>query len=240
MLFDQFERIWVVNLLHRKDRRAEMENQLAKVGLLGDPRVKFFDALSFEDAGPFRRTGSHGAFKSHLALLSKAQGPILILQDDCDFLFPAVLDYELPSDWDIFYGGYVASDPENPDAGDIIGAHFMGFSVRAAKAAASYLSAYLEPDFPPDPRASREPGFDPAFRPPIDGALVWFRRAHPELRTVFALLGIQRASRTDIGDQKWFDRLPLIRTLAELSRKSLRRWRRADRGNSYVFGNSES
>jgi len=238
MLFHDFECIWVVNLPHRKDRRAEMESQLAKVGLLGDPRVKFFEALSFEDAGPFRRVGSHGAFKSHLALLSRAEGPTLILQDDCDFLLPAVLDYELPPDWDIFYGGYVATDPENPEAGDIIGAHFMGFSGRAAKAAAAYLTAYLEPNFQPDPRASREPGFDPAFRPPIDGALVWFRRAHPELRTVFAMLGMQRASRTDIGDQKWFDKLPLIRGLAELTRKVLRRWRRADGGRSYVFRNS--
>ena len=143
----------------------------------------------------------------------------------------------MPSDWDIFYGGYVATDPQNPEAGDIIGAHFMGFSRRAAKAAASYLTAYLEPGFEPDPRASRERGFDPAFRPPIDGALVWFRRAHPELRTVFAMLGTQRASRTDIGDQKWFDRLPLIRALAGLTRKALRRWRRADGSHSYVFGN---
>src|SRR5690606_34813991 len=49
MLFDHFDLIRIVNLPHRKDRRAEMCGQLAKLGLLNDPRVAFFDALSFED-----------------------------------------------------------------------------------------------------------------------------------------------------------------------------------------------
>lgn len=105
----------------------------------------------------------------------------------------------------------------------------MGFSPRAAKAATTYLEAFLEPDFLPDARAAAQPGFDPSFRPPIDGALVWFRRAHPEFKTVFATLGVQRASRTDIGDQKWFDRVPVLRAGAELARKGLRRWRESAR-----------
>jgi glycosyl transferase, family 25 len=228
MLFDHFDRIRIVNLAHRSDRRCEMNAQLAQVGLQDDPRVAFFEALSFEDAGLFRRTGSHGAFKSHLALLSEAAAAdhsILILQDDCDFLLPQVLDYVLP-ECDIFYGGYSASDPQNLAESDIIGAHFMGFSSRAAKAAVEYLTSYLLPDFSPDPRAAAEPDFDPNVRPPIDGGLVWFRRAHPELETVFAMLGVQRSSRTDIGDQNWFDRIPVVRELAGFARTCRSRWSR--------------
>ena len=228
MLFDHFDRIRIVNLPHRTDRRAEMNAQLAKVGLLGDPRVKFFAALSFRDPGPFLRRGSHGAFKSHLTLLNEAASAnqsILILQDDCDFLLPDALVYRLPEEWDVFYGGYAASDPSNPRDSDIIGAHFMGFSARAAKAAATYLTAYLESDFPPDPRAAAESGFAPAIIPPIDGALVWFRRAHPEIRTAFAMLSVQRSSRSDIAEQSWFDRTPGIRELAGMARKIVRRIR---------------
>lgn len=233
MLFDYFDLIRIVNLKHRKDRRREMEAELGKVGLLGDPRVSFFEAITTPDSGPFRRTGSHGAFLSHLALLKEARGQsILILQDDCDFLLPDILDYKLP-DCDVFYGGYSASDPQKPHDSDIIGAHFMGFSGRAASAAVDYLERYTRDDFEPDPRASKEPGYDSTIRPPIDGALVWFRRAHPEYKTVFASLGFQRPSKTDIGDQKWFDRLPLVRDVAKWARKTLRR--RPDAGGRSVF-----
>ena len=221
-----FDRIRIVNLATRPDRRAEMESQLAKVGLLGEPHVAFFEALSFDRPGPFRRRGSHGNFRSRLPLLEEAAAAgesILILEDDCDFLLPEIYAYAMPQQWDIFYGGYSARDPANPAESDIIGSHFMGFSPGAAVAAAKYLTEYLRPDFPPDPKAAAEPGFDPAIRPPIDGAFVWFRRAHPELLTVFAQLGVQRASRTDVGDQRWFDKVPALRNLAEAARRSLPR-----------------
>lgn len=225
-VFSAFDRIRIVNLPTRPDRRSEMEAQLAKVGLLHDPRVKFFSAVSFADPGPFLRVGSRGAFVSHLTLLreaAEAGESILILQDDCDFVHPDIHEYIPNLDCDVFYGGYYASDPEDLHNSDIIGAHFMGFSTRAAKTAVDYFSKYLSPDFPPDRIAAAQPGFNPAIRPPIDGGLVWFRRAHPELRTVFALLGVQRSSRTDIGDQRWFDRIPGVNQLAELARKVRRR-----------------
>jgi glycosyl transferase family 25 len=223
MPFDKFERIRVINLRHRTDRRSEMEAQLARVGLLGDPRVAFHAASAADGKGLFSSRGAHGCFLSHYAVLKEAAEAgqsVLILEDDCDFLRGAST-YALP-EFDVFYGGYTASDPENPADSEIIGAHFMGYSARAAKAAAQYLADYLRPDFPLDPKAAAEPGFDPAIRPPFDGALVWFRRAHPELRTVFAILGVQRASRTDIGEQRWFDKIPGLRAIAGLARKAVR------------------
>jgi glycosyl transferase, family 25 len=227
-LFAAFDRIRVVNLPQRTDRRAEMERELRRAGVFGDPRVAFFPAVACADPGPFRRIGSHGAFRSHLTLLgeaARAGESILILQDDCDFLLPELEAYRLPERWDVFYGGYVARNPDNLAESDIIGAHFMGFSARAAKVATEYLTRYLEPDFPLDAKAAAQPGFDPAIRPPIDGAFVWMRRAHPELVTVFAMLGAQRASRTDIGDQRVFDRVPVLRDVAGWLRR-LRRTRR--------------
>jgi len=61
-----------------------------------------------------------------------------------------------------------------------------------------------------------------AARPPIDGLYAWLRRAHPELVTAFAILGVQPLSRTDTSVTRWFDRLPVIRDIAG----SLRRVRR--------------
>lgn len=221
-LFDAFDRIRIINLASRTDRRVEMERELRRAGLLGDPRVAFFPAVACADSGPFPNRGAHGCFSSHLAILQEAAQAghsLLILEDDCDFLMSEVAAYRPPENWDIFYGGYQASDPDNPHESDIIGSHFMGFSKRGASVAASYLSRFLESDFPLDAHAAAEPGFDPAIRPPVDGALVWMRRAHPELVTVFSMLGVQRPSRTDIGDQQWFDRVPGLRALAGWARR---------------------
>lgn len=202
-LFDHFDRIRVINLPHRKDRRREMSAQLAKADLLGDPRVEFFDAVREPDAGRFYSRGAKGAFNSHLHLVHEAAtagGSLLILEDDCDF----VGSCELPVDWDVFYGGYDAtSDPERPGVSDIVGAHCMGFSARALNRLQPWLTTAWK-------------GNDPA---PIDGEYVRFRRANSQLVTVFAEIAVQRASRTDIGRQKWFDRAPVVRDLAEMARR---------------------
>ncbi|PKP96129.1 MAG: hypothetical protein CVT74_17950 [Alphaproteobacteria bacterium HGW-Alphaproteobacteria-13] len=210
-LFSNYDRIRIVNLPERADRRREMEQELANFGVTVGGNVSFFPAIKRDESGPFLRVGSHGAYRSHLAILKDAAQrgeSVLIFQDDCEFL-PGIDAFELPEGTDIFYGGYSASDPDNPQDSEIIGAHFMGFSADAAQKAALYLEALLDPAFPPEPRAASKTGFNPAIRPPIDGALVWFRRMHPEIRTEFALLSRQRASRTDIGDRSFIDRLPI-------------------------------
>lgn len=197
-----------------------MRRQLAAVGLDNDPRVEFFDACRPADRGMFSTKGARGCFMSHSIIISQAavaNESVMILEDDCDF-FPEAKTYEAIGPWDVFYGGYMAESPNDLENSDIIGSHFMGFNVTAAKKASTYFARYQEPDFQPDIRAAAEPGFDPAIRPGVDGAYVWFRRAHPELRTEFALLSKQRSSRTDIGKLRWFDRTPVVRNLVQLLR----------------------
>ncbi len=216
-LFDAFDRIRIMNLAHRTDRRREMIEQLRRVGMADHPRVAFFDALKADEPGLFTSKGMHGNFRTYRAVIAEAAAAgesILVLEDDCDFLLPEIFDYRLTEPWDVFYGGYDASDPDDLPGSDIIGAHFMGFSREGARIAADYMTRYLKADFVPDAKAAADPRFDPAIRPPSDGCFVWLRRAHPELRTVFAMLGVQRPSRTDTGTQKLYDRLPLVRTAA--------------------------
>jgi glycosyl transferase family 25 len=221
MLFDQFERIRIVNLPHRNDRRKQMDRQLAKVGLLGDPRVSYQKAYQFAEALNFRTAGSRGCFTTHREIITEAAEKgqsVLIFEDDCDFT-PEAKQYHLRAPWDIFYGGYIASDPADPQNSDIIGSHFIGLSAAAAKKAAAYFARYPDPDLPPQPSAASEPGLDPAVRPGTDGAYVWFRRAHPELVAVFAQISVQRASRTDIGHLKWFDQMPVVREIVGAARR---------------------
>ena len=214
MIFDAFDLIRIINLPHRRDRRAQMIAELRRVGLAGDPRVAFFAAIRPGDAGDFMSVGARGVFASHLAILEEAaaaNASVLILEDDCDFV-PGAQDYRAPAAWDIFYGGYYASTPADLAGSDIIGAHMMGFSAEAARRMAAYL------------RGLRYTG----EHPPIDGGYVWFRRAHPEVRTLFAEppLGNQRPSRTDIADLAFFDRWPGLREAAGLARRLKRAMRR--------------
>jgi glycosyl transferase, family 25 len=226
MLFDAFESIRILNLPHRTDRRREMLRELDKFGLGGDRRVSFFAGSVLHDRGAFSSPGTHGCFMSHLALLkdaAQADQRVLVLEDDCDFTAEA-RDYALPAEWDIFYGGYLADTPEDLHNSNIIGAHCMGYSPRAAKMLADYLEQLLGPDIAPDPVAAARGDYDPAIKPPFDGAIVWFRRAHPELKTVFAEVAVQRSSRSDIAGGNLLDRtLPAAAAGARKAKNWLRR-----------------
>ena len=214
-LFAAFETIRIINLAHRTDRRSQTNAELRRLRMADDPRVAFFKAVAPDDAGTFTSRGAHGVYLSHLALLEQAaerDEAILIFEDDIDFE-SAIWSYSLPQEWDIFYGAYYAKDPDDLPNSDIIGAHFMGFTAASARRLVPYLKAIL---------AS-------GHHPPIDGAYVWFRREHPDVRTVFAPmpLGGQRSSRTDIAELRWFDRWPGFRSGVALARRVKRRLSRA-------------
>lgn len=206
-----FDRIRIINLAYRRDRRAEMEHELATVGLGHDPRVAFFEAVRPADAGDFYSIGARGVYLSHLAILrdaAQARANVLILEDDCHFTPDArnrLAQVAADGSWDLFYGGYDAADPADLMNSDIVGAHMMGFTHQAA----ARLCAYLD-----------DLAYEGAH-PPIDGAYVWFRRAHRDVRTRFAAppLAIQRASRSDIADLKFFDRVAAIRPLVNRVRR---------------------
>lgn len=228
MLLHEFSIIKIINLAYRTDRKAEMIEEMSRIGL-SSSHYSFFDAFSANDGGVFGSRGAMGCYQSHLAILEDAKRrdeKVLILEDDCDFA-DGIFTYQLPDDWDVFYGGYEPSNTSDIHSGGVIGSHFMAFSAEAVKKLVPYLRRLPDVDFPVDHQAMSETGYNPDRRPGIDGAYVWFRRAHPELKTVFANppLGYQRASRTDIAPNKFFDRLPVLRTLITLARKIRRRIR---------------
>lgn len=213
MTLDRFDRIRVINLPNRRDRRREMERELGAIGLTSDPRVQFFPAVRPDNAGDFTSVGARGVYLSQLEILRQAAAvseSVLILEDDCAFN-PAAQYYSTDGPWDIFYGGYEAATPGDLVNSDIIGAHMMGFSAVGVRSVATYLDA-LEYE---------------GIHPPIDAAYIWFRRANPDVLTHFAIppLAIQRSSRSDIAPRS-FDRLPVLREAAELLRSMRRSWRR--------------
>jgi glycosyl transferase family 25 len=208
---DHFDQIRIINLPKRTDRRREMDKELSDIGMTGDPRVAYTEAQRPADPGKFTSIGARGVYESHKKILREAAAAntsVLILEDDCAFVAGA-RSYQLSDGWDIFYGGYLAAHPHDLQNSDIIGAHIMGFSRKGAKV----VSAYLE-----------NLDYD-GIHPPIDAAYIWFRRAYPDVPTHFAVppIAFQRSSRSDIADLKWFDRTPVVRTMANTLRSLIRK-----------------
>jgi hypothetical protein len=223
-LAEYFQRVYIINLRHRKDRRREMSRELGKIGLsFRSPGVRLFEAVRPDVQDSFPSIGARGAFLSHLSILKEASTQnlqtILIFEDDLNFVpdfserigtVVAELERE---DWSVFYGGYVLPAPLEPQSCQslvhadpslhIQTAHFIGFRGQAIGEAVHYLETLLA-----------RPGGDPRGGPMhVDGAYSWFRQAFPQMLTLLATpqLGYQRSSRSDIYDLRWFDRVPAVR-----------------------------
>ena len=233
-LLSVFDRIYVINLAHRADRRREMEAELNGIGLsLDHPAVTLFPASFPADEGSFSSRGARGCFESHLgvhrAILEDGVQRALMLEDDASFvpdfapILAAIGDDLERIDWDMLYS--VA--PLDPQPGDqAVGqhllalspehrfaqAHFVGFSHRFSERAVPYLEAMR----------ARPPG-DPQGGPMhVDGAYCWMRAAYPEMTVLGGRqpLAVQRPSRSDIADLRFWDRWPVLRQAAA----GLRRW----------------
>lgn len=230
--------IRIINLPHRADRRTEVEAELAGLGLTLEPAsagapAALFPAVRPDEMSGFPSIGARGCFLSHLGVLRQALDDgaeaVLILEDDVAFSreaivrLPAALDALAGEDWAICYGGYrlsaaLEAAPAGiatiPPAVPVMTTHCLAIRRAAIVALVPYLDAMQA-----RPAGSVEGG--PMH---VDGAYSWFRAAYPQFRTVAITPEIahQRASRTDIHDLKIYDRLPLIRDVAQ----GLRRLRR--------------
>lgn len=229
-ILETFGRIIVINLPERADRRAGLERELRRIGLsLEHPQVTLFAAIRPADAAGFPTPGAHGAFLSHLGVLTlmqeKGWDRALILEDDValctDFAsrFPAAAGQLRSGAWDMVYGHASFSDLPAPQGLATLPAerpldllHFIGMRAATARLAIPFLRAMLQ----------RPPGSPEGGPMHVDGAYNWFRAAHPGLRVLAACppLAVQRPSRSDIADARWYDRLPFLRGIAAQLRRN--------------------
>lgn len=238
MMHALFDRVYVINLVERTDRRQEVSAALQQIGLgPDDPLVQFFPAVRPADPGNFESIGARGCFMSHLEVLKDAlaQGhrSILILEDDVDWT-KAALDRGMraaaivQTDWDFLHGGL---GYDLIEAADEIGlsrlkpdqeyrlTHFIGLRGDIIAKLVAYLEAMLH-----RPQGSPEGG--PMH---VDGAYSWFRRAHPEHSAYVCLPSVarQRSSKSDIYELSGWR----ATKAAELSIRALRPIRKLFRGS---------
>lgn len=219
-----FDQLLIINLPDRADRRAEIAEAFAAIGLtLPHPQIAFFEATRPVTAEGFPSAGARGCFLSHLAVLKYARDcgleRVLIAEDDLDFhiLGRAAKDIVEPLDtqhWDIFYGGYHFPERFQPDGTGVVdigsrysvtGAHLYALP----KATFAPLIAWLERVLA-----------GPAPRPHVDVSISDFRGSLPDCVSlvVSPAIGIQRRSRSDIQVLRFYDRIPSLRPVANLLR----------------------
>jgi glycosyl transferase family 25 len=208
-MFNAYDRIRIINLASRPDRRRQMLGELRRVGLTDDPRVAFVEAARPATASPWRSVGERGCFESHLAILREAAGAgasVLILEDDADFTRSAL---EQQPATDVLWGGYGLFADDH-----IHGSHCMGFSAHAVARLVPFLEGLASHPSPP----------------PIDGAYVWFRRANPDVRFHLCSpqVAVQRPSTSDVAGPRGLDRIPLARPLL-MALRHIKRQRRRQR-----------
>lgn len=236
-LFDWFDQVYIVNLPHRADRRAETTVEFARVGIqLPDPRIEFFEASRPDAKGDFPSIGSLGNFMSQTRVLRDAMERgltrVLICEDDLHLndlppaTVAAVLSDLKTTDWSIAALGYL--EPYEPPTDHTglsdwtTGTRGTQFWAIQGKDAIKGFHDYLElvRQRPPGHPKGGSMFFDGAFnmvRTQVPG--ITFRIATPSLAG-------QRASRTDIHDLRFFDRVEPFRTIAGALRKWMNRKRR--------------
>ena len=238
-LFDAFERIVVINLPERTDRRREMVAELRRVRIDPcDARLKFFPGIRPANAGRFPSVGARGCFESHLGVIRAAirdrVASVLILEDDLALHpaacadQPALVQRIRAGGWDFAYPGHALALPGAPaepawaeTRSPLVCAHFYGLHRRVLADLREYLEAC----------ARRPPGHPDGGPMHVDGAYSMFRARRSDVVTLITTpsLGGQRSSRSDITENRWFDRQPLLRELAGVARKGKNLWRAAGR-----------
>lgn len=242
VLVDFFDKVYIINLATRQDRRDEMQIELQKIGLsLAHPDIYLFPAVRPDNYEGWPSLGAKGCFMSHYQVLQDAKangyGKILIIEDDLNFVsnFNAMLQTLVGQlsavQWDVFYGGYEVLDGNQADIASLTAS-------AAAESKAYQLISHQMPlrtthcvGFNKQTIATlvdylgamaARPSGDPKGGPMhVDGAYSWFRREHATVKTLIALpqLGYQRSSATDIHDLRWYDKLPLVSCATALLRK---------------------
>jgi hypothetical protein len=225
---DYFDRIYVINLPERTDRRKRVTRELraARFDVHSD-KIRFYPGVRVSDAGGFMSAGLRGCFLSHYQVIKEARdaglSKILVMEDDLvikpefrrseDGLVRAL---EAKA-WGFVYLGHVLptmkqekSEVFQEYSGPVLLAHFYGIHSAIYDRLLEHMHGVLTwPRY--DPRGSR-------ISP--DGAFSMFRQLNPDIRTLVARpsLGEQGSSASDIMPH-WFDKIGWLRPGLNLARK---------------------
>jgi glycosyl transferase family 25 len=229
-----FDRVVVINLPSRTDRRRDMEEQLRRINL----NAEFFAASQVNEVGDWPSLGARGCFLSHYSVIKSSLEAnvrnVLILEDDLDFsgklaaAEPRLVDAIATEPWDFLYLGHI--EPLPAPVGDfelvpwIAGlrtTHFLAIN----QSILPRLVAFLEDVM------SRPDGHPLGGPQHVDGAYSMFRAQNPDVITLILNpnMGFQRISESDIATNR-LDKVPGLRGLKSMLRSARRKLKSNDGG----------
>lgn len=231
---NSFDKVFVINLPERIDRRKAIQAELDWLGPTDRDRIEIFPAVKPSDPGGFPSIGARGCFMSHLEILRTARDRglkrILIVEDDLMFskylkkCQNEVARHVEDGMYDILYLGHML---EVESAGTLrfekyekplMQSHFIAFKGNVVVQLVHCFEAML----------ARAPGHPDGGPMHVDGAYSTFRMQNPQSTMQIAVpnLGFQRPSPSDIAGFRWFDRISGIKELSALVRRFRILWMR--------------
>ncbi len=230
---DYFDRLLIVNLPERQDRRNEMLRELQSANIpLRANRCEFFPAVRVSDAAGFPNAGYRGCFLSHLTILEKMKleqwETVLIMEDDLSISPRFRIDEEKivselqKVDWGFAFFGNTFNPLSQEEvhlekfSEPLLGTHFYAVHRRILDRLLEFMKMV-----PQRPHGDPDGG---CMSP--DAALSFFRMKNPDIESYIVLpnFGQQRSSRSDIAP-RWFDGVPIIRELVASARKLKVKWK---------------
>ena len=213
-IMDFFDRVQIINLHSRKDRRQETELEFSRYGFpINTDKVSFFNAICPTSPEGFSHVGVRGCFLSHMKIIEEAKkhrlNNILILEDDICFS-KHILEYGMVAieslekmDWDIAYFGHGMGNQSSQLTWKEVNqpmllAHFYAINGKTLENFYKFLTKILE----------RPPGHPDGGPMHYDGAINVFRQHNPEIKAYYLShnLGYQRPSRTDLHTGFFLDK----------------------------------
>jgi glycosyl transferase, family 25 len=226
-VIDYFDRIVVINLPERTDRKKFISKELNNIHCpIDSKKVQIFPAIRPKDPEGFSSTGARGCFLSHRTVLKQALDDslehLLIMEDDLMISehFQKREEEMMTSlrnrNWDFVYFGHtipheiLKSELLQTFTGPISCLHFIGINGAIFKRLLAFLDQVLE----------RPPGHPDGGPMHVDGAYSTFRQQNPDAITLVAnpSMGKQRSSHSDIAPTRWFDKIPVIKQIVNLMR----------------------
>jgi glycosyl transferase, family 25 len=227
---EYFDRMLVLNLPSRADRRREMKHELDLAGWPFTPgKVELFTAIRPSEPAGFPSIGVRGCFLSHLEMLKKAResgwSRLLVMEDDLTISRKLgahedqIVEFLQKNPWDfVFFGHRLELSPTGSDSiaferfdDTIVTAHFYAIQERIFERVIQFMEVLQ----------LRPPGHPEGGPMYPDGAYSWFRTHNPDVVTWVANpnLGWQRSSRSDLHSNEWYDHTPVFRQLLAVARK---------------------
>lgn len=225
-VFAAIDKIFIVNLPERSDRRRQMDKQLRKLGLsLQSDKVELFAAVKPDAVLNWPSLGARGCFMSHYQIIRLAQErnyqTVLILEDDCDFVDDFVTHWQSLGPglqqiaWDVAYPGHILELAPAAKAQWQGGERSIGLThcYLLNRSAIASLLSFL------DDVMARPAGHPLGGPQHYDGALNTFYFQYPEIQVVVAnpSIAFQRRSKSDVSTGR-FDSIPVIGWILSLLR----------------------